>query len=81
MVELARYVSQGRPEPERAPYVQSIQQRLAVQEGQAPLSDDIARRREVFSVVLGNLKGLGEGTERGASQIFCILGAPPFHQS
>jgi len=32
------------PEPERAPYVPLIRQRLAVEEGQTPLSGDVAGR-------------------------------------
>lgn len=72
ITELAEYISRSRPEPERAPYVQSIQQKLVIEEGQTPLSEDVARRREVFSAVLGDIKGLGEGTERGASEFFFI---------
>lgn len=70
ITELAAYIAQSRPEPERAPYVQSIEQKLAIEEGQTPLSEDIERRREVFSAVFGDVKGLGEGTERGAAQNF-----------
>jgi hypothetical protein len=70
ITELAGYIAQSRPEPERAPYVQSIEQKIAVEEGQTPLSEDIERRREVFSAVFGDVKGLGEGTERGAAQNF-----------
>ena len=70
ITELAGYIAQRRPEPERAPYVQSIEKKLAVGEGQTPLSEDIERRREVFSVVFEDVKGLGDGTERGATQNF-----------
>jgi hypothetical protein len=70
ITELAGYIAQSRPEPERAPYVQSIEKKLAVEEGQTPLSEDIERRREVFSAVFGDIKGLGDGTERGAAQNF-----------
>ena len=75
IVELAGYISQTRPEAERAPYVQSIQQKIAVEEGQTPLSGDVERQREVFSAILGNVKGLGEGSERGASSYSLLL--PP----
>ena len=70
ITELAGYIAQSRPEPERAPYVQFIEKKLTVEEGQTPLSEDIERRREVFSAVFGGVKGLGEGTERGVAQIF-----------
>ncbi|KAH9983835.1 PCI-domain-containing protein [Russula vinacea] len=73
IAELSGYIAQSRPEPERAPYVQSIQKKLTVEEGQTPLSEDIGRRREVFSVVLGDVKGLGEGTEREIEGFFNLL--------
>jgi translation initiation factor 3 subunit M len=75
IAELSGYIAQSRPEPERAPYIQSIQKKLVVEEGQTPLSEDIERRREVFSAVLGDVKGLGEGTERGAVKDFPHLNA------
>lgn len=70
ITELAGYIALSRPEPERAPYAQSIQKKLAVEDGQTPLSEDIGRRREVFSSVFGDVKGVGEGTERGKIQSY-----------
>jgi translation initiation factor 3 subunit M len=70
ITELAGYIAQSRPEPERAPYVQAIEKKLAVEEGQTSLSEDIERRREVFSAIFGDVKGLGDGTERGAAHSF-----------
>jgi hypothetical protein len=68
IIELAEYIAQSLPEPERASYVESFQEKLVVEEGQTPLSEDIKRRRGVFSAVFGDVKGLGQGTERGAAQ-------------
>jgi translation initiation factor 3 subunit M len=73
IAELAGYISLSKPEPERAPYVQSIRQKLVVEDGQTPLSEDVARRREVFSVVFGDVKGLGEGTDREIEGFFNLL--------
>ena len=70
IAELAGYIAQSRPEPERAPYVQSIRQRLTVGEGQTPLTKNLAWRRELFSVVFRDVKGLGEGAERGCVPFF-----------
>ncbi|KAH9017482.1 hypothetical protein EDB83DRAFT_2528623 [Lactarius deliciosus] len=44
--------------------------------GQNPPFDDVARRGDVFSVVLGNVRGLGEGTSRETeafANLFTIL--------
>ncbi|KAI0294537.1 PCI-domain-containing protein [Russula brevipes] len=73
IAELAGYISQSRPEPERAPYIQSIRQRFTVQEGQPPQSKSVERRRQVFSAVYGDVKGLGEGTEREIEGFFNLL--------
>ncbi|KAH9057289.1 PCI-domain-containing protein [Lactarius vividus] len=73
IVELAGYISLGRPEPQRPLYVQSIRQNLEVDEGHTPQSDDVPRRREVFSVVFGDVKGLGEGTDREIEGFFNLL--------
>ena len=81
IIELAGYIVQSRPEPERASYVQSFQKKLVVEGGQKPLSEVIERRRELFSAVFGDVKGLGEGTERGAAQNFHHSDALSSHPS
>jgi translation initiation factor 3 subunit M len=73
IAELAGYISLSRPEPERAPYVQSIREKLTVEEGETPLSEDVSRRREVFSIVFGDVKKLGEGTDREIEGFFNLL--------
>ncbi len=45
-------------------------QKLVVEDGQASLSDDVAWRREASSVVFEDIKGPGEGTDRGLTQRF-----------
>ncbi|KAH9168175.1 hypothetical protein EDB89DRAFT_1909505 [Lactarius sanguifluus] len=48
--------SLSRPEPECAPLVQSIRQKLVVEEGQAPVTGDVAGRRGVPSVIFEDIK-------------------------
>lgn len=55
------------PEPERAPYVQSIQQRIMIEAGRTPLFDDVARRREVL---------LREGTGRNGLSFDALVSRP-----
>ncbi|KAI9441075.1 hypothetical protein BJY52DRAFT_1195241 [Lactarius psammicola] len=61
--KLARNISLGRQEQERAPSIPLIRQRLAVEDRQIPLYGDVVSRREAFSVVFEGVKGLGEGTD------------------
>ncbi|KAI0065733.1 PCI-domain-containing protein [Artomyces pyxidatus] len=73
IVELASYVALSRPEPERASYIQGIQESLQVAEGQIPLSEDEGKRRDVFSSVLSEVKTTGEGSEREIEGFFNLL--------
>ncbi len=50
--------------------VQSTRQKLVVEDGQPSLSDDVAWRREPSSVIFEDVKGPGEGTDRGLCQSF-----------
>ncbi|TFY82705.1 hypothetical protein EWM64_g1301 [Hericium alpestre] len=73
VIELANYIALSRPEAERASYIQSVQESLQVGEGQTPIAQDEGRRRQVFSNVLGDVTGLGEGSEREIEGFFNLL--------
>ncbi|KAA1473359.1 hypothetical protein DENSPDRAFT_802463 [Dentipellis sp. KUC8613] len=73
VVELANYIAESRPEAERAAYVQSVQELLQTGEGQTPLAEDEGRRRQVLTSVLGEVKSLGEGSEREIEGFFNLL--------
>ena len=63
IVELAEYISRSLPEADRAAYVQAAQERVG---GETPLDQDEGRKKDVVGWVVGEVKGLGEGSERGA---------------
>lgn len=61
------YLTQGQSDEEKAAYIQPFINALAIPEGQKPFAEDAARRKQVITLVLKEVKGLGEGTERGTS--------------
>ena len=42
---------------------------LMTAEGQKPIDEDEARRVKVFTAVLGEVNGLGDGSDKGAQHI------------
>ncbi|KAH9035095.1 hypothetical protein EDB83DRAFT_2318782 [Lactarius deliciosus] len=78
VAELAGYTSLSRPESESVPLVQSILQKLVIEEGQTPTSGRVERRRGVSSVVFGDTNGLGlrEGIDCGAPLAYLFIGSP-----
>lgn len=65
--ELVNYLAQGRSDEEKASFTQPFEDALATAEGQKPFEEDEERRREVFEKVVPEVKGLGQGSERGTS--------------
>jgi translation initiation factor 3 subunit M len=65
LIELVEYIARGLPEQDRPAYIQSAQERIAAQEGQPPVSENEDLKREIFTWFLGEVKSLGEGTDRG----------------
>lgn len=65
ILELVNYLALSLPEDQRPNYVQPFQDVLTTQEGQKPIEEDEERRRKALTLVLGEVKGLGEGSERG----------------
>ncbi|KAG6828491.1 hypothetical protein H0H92_007806 [Tricholoma furcatifolium] len=64
--ELVNYIVRNRSDEERAEFIRPFQDALKTPEGQKPLDDDIERKRRIFQMVVAEVKGLGDGTEKGA---------------
>ena len=62
-------MAEGKSDEERAAYVQQFSGALTITEGQKPLDKDPERRRRVVGLVVKEVKGLGTGSEKGASAI------------
>ncbi|KAI0309588.1 PCI-domain-containing protein [Amylostereum chailletii] len=73
ILELAEYLARSRPEADRPTYIQAVQDSLHTAEDQRPLSEDEGRRRDVFLSVFGEVKTLGEGSEREIEGFFNLL--------
>jgi translation initiation factor 3 subunit M len=55
----------NRPEEERTAFIRPFQDALRTEEGGKPIEEDEDRRRKIFDMVLCEVKGLGDGTEKG----------------
>lgn len=61
------YLARSISEDGRAAFVQPFQDAVTTPEGQKPIEEDEERRRKVLGSVIEQVKGLGEGSEKGTS--------------
>ncbi|OBZ70215.1 Eukaryotic translation initiation factor 3 subunit M [Grifola frondosa] len=72
ILELVNYLARSLAE-ERATYIQPFQDALTVTEGQKPIAEDLERRRNILTMILKEVKGLGDGSEREIEGFFNLL--------
>jgi len=60
------YTVRNRSEEDRTAFIRPFQEALKTDSGQKPIEDDDERRRKIFLMLLNEVKGLGEGSEKGA---------------
>jgi len=65
--ELVEYSTRGRPDDERASVLQSFKDMVGEVTEDKSEEMDLDRRRAALELVLGNTKGVGQGTEQGMS--------------
>ena len=58
-------MAQGRTDEERTAFIQPFSHALTTKEGEKSLEEDEERRRKVVKLVVEQVKGLGEGSEKG----------------
>ncbi|KAJ3537721.1 hypothetical protein NM688_g6635 [Phlebia brevispora] len=63
--ELLDYLSRGQSEEEKAAFLQPFVDAFATPEGQKPLEEDEAKRKQLITLVLKEVKGLGDGKIEG----------------
>ncbi|KAH7105307.1 hypothetical protein BKA62DRAFT_689294 [Auriculariales sp. MPI-PUGE-AT-0066] len=71
--ELVDYVSKPRVDEERTAFIRPFAEALATPEGEKPFGESVPRRRKVIELVLTEVKGLGEGSEREIEGFFNLL--------
>ena len=59
------YIVRNRSEEERTTFIRPFQEALRTEKTQKPIEEDEERRRNIFSMVLKEIKGLGEGSDKG----------------
>jgi hypothetical protein len=58
-------VVRNRSDEDRAAFIKPFQDALKTEEGHKPLEMDADRRRKIFSMVISQVKGLGDGSDKG----------------
>jgi translation initiation factor 3 subunit M len=59
------YIVRNQSDEERAAFIRPFQDVLKTAEGQKPLEQDEERRRKIFAMAIKQVKGFGDGTEKG----------------
>ncbi|KAF9809857.1 hypothetical protein IEO21_07218 [Rhodonia placenta] len=71
--ELVDYLALSQPEDQRPAFVQPFADVLEIADGQPPIEEDEPRRTKVLTMVLGEVKGLGDGSEKEIEGFFNLL--------
>jgi len=67
--ELLSYIVRNRSDEERATFISPFQNALKSSEGRKPIEEDEQRRKLILSKLLPEVKGLGDGSEKGQCSI------------
>ena len=65
--ELVNYLARGLSDEARTAFIKPFQEVLITRSDQKPLDEDDERRRQTIIMVLGEIKNLGQGSDRGMS--------------
>ncbi|TFK66562.1 hypothetical protein BDN72DRAFT_844179 [Pluteus cervinus] len=71
--ELVNYIVRSRSDEERAAFIRPFQESLKNEKGSKPLAEDSERRKQLLSMVLDEVKGLGDGNEKEIEGFFNLL--------
>jgi translation initiation factor 3 subunit M len=59
------YIVRNQSDEDRAAFIRPFQEALKTGEGQKPLEEDVERRKKIFSMTITEVKGFGDGNEKG----------------
>jgi translation initiation factor 3 subunit M len=71
--ELVEYLARGLVDDERVSFIRPFQDALLTTEGKLPASEDKDRQRQVISMILNEVKTLGDGSESQTEGFFNLL--------
>jgi translation initiation factor 3 subunit M len=71
--ELVNYVVRNKSEEDRAAFIKPFQDALKTVENQKLLEEDVDRQKKIFLMVLREVKGLGDGSEKEIEGFFNLL--------
>ncbi|KAJ7129261.1 PCI domain-containing protein [Mycena epipterygia] len=71
--ELVNYIVRNRAEEERTAFIRPFQDVLKTEPGKKPLEEDDNRRRKIFSMVVVDVKSLGDGSEKEIEGFFNLI--------
>ncbi|KZT24562.1 PCI-domain-containing protein [Neolentinus lepideus HHB14362 ss-1] len=71
--ELVNYIGRGRSDEDRTALIQPFQGALRTAEGAKPIEEDVERRRKILSMVIGEVHGFGDGSDREIEGFFNLL--------
>ncbi|KAF8592729.1 PCI domain-containing protein [Ramaria rubella] len=71
--ELVRYLARPESEESRAAFIRPFQDVLNATEDETPLSEDENKRKKTLKLVLAEIKGLGDGSDREIEGFFNLV--------
>lgn len=62
---MVKYLARPENEESRLHFIKPFQDALVTADGQTPLADDENRRKRIVELLVAEIRGLGDGNERG----------------
>ncbi len=62
--ELVGYIVRNTPDDERAAFIRPFQDAFKAA-SKTPIAEDVEKRQKIIGMVMKEIKGLGEGSEKG----------------
>jgi translation initiation factor 3 subunit M len=67
--ELVNYIVRNKSDEDRAAFIRPFQDALKTAEGEKSIEEDEDRKKKIVSMVLENVQSLGEGSDRGITEL------------
>ncbi|KIJ37443.1 hypothetical protein M422DRAFT_178100 [Sphaerobolus stellatus SS14] len=71
--ELVKYLARGEVDESRATFIRPFQEALTPVEGQTPISEDEEKKKAVIKLLVKDITGLGDGSDREIEGFFNLV--------